>query len=288
MLKKLYSKTRRRLELDGYDLDLSYITPRIIAMSFPDAGLNTLIRNDINEVERYLNEHHGRCYRMYNLTRDSYDRGARFNGHCVQIPLDDHTAPDLFTLLHTVEDMKQYLDGDVKNVVVIHCKAGKGRTGLFTCALLLKLGICDTAEAAIHRFAHARSTDGTATVENPSQVRYVEYVAYVLGHRLESQYTLRYLDDQGPKYAVRYVSVAPGSMSGYAVELFLDFHTGISGVETKRRQQHIQTLYEPESHVHVPPPHEPFGFDVMLVLRRGLTKIRAQFNMRLLSLFPGV
>ena len=185
MLKKLYSKTRRRLEVDGYDLDLSYITPRIIAMSFPDTGLNRLIRNDISEVEQYLDEHHGGCYRVYNLTRDCYDKKTRFHGHYVQVPLDDHTAPDLFTLLQTIEDMKSYLDGDASNVVVIHCKAGKGRTGLFACGLLLKLGICSTAAAAIHKFAHMRSTDGTATVENPSQVRYVEYMAYVLGHQLD-------------------------------------------------------------------------------------------------------
>ena len=64
--------------------------------------------------------------------------------------------------------MKSYLDGDARNVVVIHCQAGNGRTGLFACVLLLKLGICSTAEAAIRKFAIMRSTDGTATVENPS------------------------------------------------------------------------------------------------------------------------
>lgn len=99
MLKKLYSKTRRRLETDGYNLDLTYITPCIIAMSYPTAGLDRIIRNDISEVEQFLNERHGGYYRVYNLTRDNYDRENRFNSNCVQVPLDDHTAPDLFTLL---------------------------------------------------------------------------------------------------------------------------------------------------------------------------------------------
>ena len=68
----------------------------------------------------------------------------------------------------------------------------------------------------------------------------------------------------------------------------LDFHTSIDGIAIKSRQQHIQTMYEPDSHAYIPTYHEPFGFDVVLVLKRGMTKIRAQFNMQMLSLFSGV
>lgn len=34
-LQKMVSKSRYRYEEDGFDLDLTYITPRLIAMSYP-------------------------------------------------------------------------------------------------------------------------------------------------------------------------------------------------------------------------------------------------------------
>lgn len=42
---------KRRYQKDGYDLDLCYITNRIIAMSFPSSGIDGLFRNRI-EVNR--------------------------------------------------------------------------------------------------------------------------------------------------------------------------------------------------------------------------------------------
>ena len=46
----MVSGKKQRFRENGYNLDLTYVTPRIIAMSFPASGLETAYRNDIEEV----------------------------------------------------------------------------------------------------------------------------------------------------------------------------------------------------------------------------------------------
>lgn len=48
----------------GFDLDLSYITPQIIAMSVPATGAMGTYRNPIDQVARALNERHESSYKV--------------------------------------------------------------------------------------------------------------------------------------------------------------------------------------------------------------------------------
>lgn len=49
-LRKIVSGPKKRFEEDGYNLDLTYICPRLIAMSYPASGIETLYRNSIDNV----------------------------------------------------------------------------------------------------------------------------------------------------------------------------------------------------------------------------------------------
>ena len=39
-------------------MDLSYVTDRIIAMGFPSEGKETLYRNPMSEVVKFMNKYH--------------------------------------------------------------------------------------------------------------------------------------------------------------------------------------------------------------------------------------
>ena len=49
-LRQLVSGNRRRLKAEDYNLDLTYITSRIIAMSYPSSGVESWYRNPIEKV----------------------------------------------------------------------------------------------------------------------------------------------------------------------------------------------------------------------------------------------
>lgn len=71
-------------------------------------------------------------------------------------------------------DAQQYLDKDTANTAVVHCKAGKGRTGICVAALLLSLGRSHTWSAALAQFAISRTANGVG-VTIASQRRWVQY-----------------------------------------------------------------------------------------------------------------
>ena len=65
--RQLISQNKRRYQQDGYDLDLTYVTNRVIATSFPSSGLWAHYRNPIQKVAAFLDHKHKDRYRLYNL-----------------------------------------------------------------------------------------------------------------------------------------------------------------------------------------------------------------------------
>jgi phosphatidylinositol-3,4,5-trisphosphate 3-phosphatase/dual-specificity protein phosphatase PTEN len=49
---------KNRYKEGGYNLDLTYITPRIIAMAFPASGFEKLFRNSADVVSELLAKKH--------------------------------------------------------------------------------------------------------------------------------------------------------------------------------------------------------------------------------------
>ncbi len=71
-------------------------------------------------------------------------------------------------------DAASFLAQDPEHVVALHCKAGKGRTGLMVCCLLLHLGVCTSPADAMQFYATRRTFNGKG-LTIPSQKRYVCY-----------------------------------------------------------------------------------------------------------------
>ncbi len=57
-MKRLVSKKKRRFQNEFFDLDLSYITRRVIAMGYPSTGCESLYRNSLGDVLHFLRSNH--------------------------------------------------------------------------------------------------------------------------------------------------------------------------------------------------------------------------------------
>ncbi|KZT61705.1 hypothetical protein CALCODRAFT_490953 [Calocera cornea HHB12733] len=110
-------------------------------MGYPATGVAAMYRNDRREAKKFIEHRHGDKYWVFNfcpLTENAYDP-AFFNGHVSRYPFPDHHAPPLALLALAVREMHAWLSADPERVIVVHCKAGKGRSGTLACAYLLTL-----------------------------------------------------------------------------------------------------------------------------------------------------
>jgi len=64
-VRTVVSKQRRRLFVEGYDLDMSYITDRILAMSFPAERMRAVYRNPLWQVRSVLEMRHQGHYKVW-------------------------------------------------------------------------------------------------------------------------------------------------------------------------------------------------------------------------------
>ena len=172
-LRKLISKNKTRFIDRKYNLDLSYITPRIIVMTFPGDGFYGLIRNNIDDVSNFLKERHGKNYLVINLSGKKYDN-SKFNNNVIEHKFDDHHAPSLDSLFEICKEIHNYLSKDISNVVVVNCRGGKGRAGTVVCCYLLYTGRFKNLDEAFNYYSIKRFYKGEGLTQ-PSQRRYVEY-----------------------------------------------------------------------------------------------------------------
>ena len=178
--KTVISSAKAHINTPKPSLDLSYITPRVIAMAYPSDNLfQKLYRNDIKEVSAFLNACHNSNYLIFNLSGSPYNE-TYFNGRVLTYQIEDHNPPTLQQLFAICQQSKAFLAENDSNVVVYHCLCGKGRTGTVICCLLLYCGVCDSAQKAMDYFALKRFGTKHRGVNNLGQVRYVHYFDLIM------------------------------------------------------------------------------------------------------------
>jgi phosphatidylinositol-3,4,5-trisphosphate 3-phosphatase/dual-specificity protein phosphatase PTEN len=186
-LRTLVTGDKARYTEDGYDLNLTYIEERLIAMGMPaENTLHKMTRNPAAEVSQFLETKHAGKYRIYNLCIEQYacysSGDERFSsGSVLHYPCVDHNPGRLSMMHHFALSVHAWLQADPENVAAVHCKAGKGRTGTFICAALMVMhGM--SAEAALEMFESQRTAEAAKEEGKVEGVRAASQLQYVLAY----------------------------------------------------------------------------------------------------------
>ncbi|XP_071379587.1 phosphatidylinositol 3,4,5-trisphosphate 3-phosphatase TPTE2-like, partial [Centroberyx affinis] len=171
--RRMVSENKRRYQKDGFDLDLTYVTDRVIAMSFPSSGKQSFYRNPIKEVARFLDTKHEGHYKVFNLCSEKGYDPKFFHYRVERVFIDDHNVPSLEDMLKYTANVRDWMSADPKNIIAIHCKGGKGRTGTLVCTWLIDSNQFESAQDSLEYFGERRTDKSRSSkfqgVETPSQ-----------------------------------------------------------------------------------------------------------------------
>lgn len=170
-IRNLVSGSRHRYVDSEFNLDLTYITPNIIAMSTPSTSTTSaLYRNPLDQISKFFNSKHKNHYMIFNLSEFTYDKSL-LNHNVQDIGFPDHFPPTLTQMFTILRSMDSWMSFDDRNLVAVHCKAGKSRTGLIICTYLLWKGEFSSVGKAVKYFLWKRGEG----IGSPSQILYLKY-----------------------------------------------------------------------------------------------------------------
>ena len=120
---------------------MSYISKRVLAMGFPSTGLEGLFgRNSLKDVTKFFKEEHHDQVKVYNLCIEKdriYPTETFKNLSVAFFPSKDHNPCPIKLILEFCIDICLFLIKNPRGVAAVHCKAGKGRTGVMICSYLI-------------------------------------------------------------------------------------------------------------------------------------------------------
>ncbi|XP_040264145.1 putative tyrosine-protein phosphatase auxilin isoform X1 [Bufo bufo] len=153
------------------ELDISYITSRIIVMSFPAEGVELGFRNHIEDVRSFLDSRHLDHYTVFNLSPRSY-RSAKFHNRVSECSWPVRQAPSLHNLFAVCKNMHNWLQQNPKNVCVIHCMDGRAASAVLVSAMFCFCHLFTNPVSAIQLLNVKRPGIGLW----PSHRRYIGHI----------------------------------------------------------------------------------------------------------------
>ncbi|XP_076328967.1 tensin-3-like isoform X5 [Tachypleus tridentatus] len=163
-------------KLPRFIMDITYITERIIVLTFPESGTDATYRSNLKEAACMLQTKHGDKYVVEDC---GWPSGL---------------APELDKLYNICDVLDKWLRSDAQHIIVLHSKGDTGRVGIVIAAYMHHSNKYASSEQALDRFAMKRLYDYKFSERmHPSQKRYVQYFSGLLTSMIRTNKDVVYL-----------------------------------------------------------------------------------------------
>lgn len=190
------------------DAEVVYITDRIITMSHPTTPSKIIpaitAERKLAAIGHLLDRRHDGRYLCWNLSEVDYDISI-LNHQVLTFSFPGSPSPPLGLLLKLLLSLENWMKADERNVAVVHCLTGKGRTStILACFLswIREAGFGDVNEALTYIAKCKQVKPDALTI--PSQRRYATYFHNMLDGVRPSQTPLmlkRIIMSEAPRFA---------------------------------------------------------------------------------------
>ncbi|KAM4629871.1 tensin 3-2 [Polymixia lowei] len=171
---------------ERHNIDLTYITERIITVVFPQACAEQIYLQNLRDITLMLQSKHGHNYLLVNLSERN-DSLTQMNHKILDTGWVDFLAPNLDQICSVCTTMENWLQTHPKHVLVLHCRGGKGRIGVMVASYIHFTNISASAGLSLDHYAMRRFyNDKVSALMTPSQKRYV----WMLGSLLKGEMTM--------------------------------------------------------------------------------------------------
>ncbi|XP_072293953.1 auxilin isoform X3 [Eucyclogobius newberryi] len=160
------------------ELDIAYITSRIIVMTYPAESVQIGHQNHVEDIRSFLDSRHADHYTVFNLSQRNY-RGAKFSNRVSECNWPSRQAPGLHNLFAVCKNMHNWLKQNPKNVCVITCSDGRALSGVLVCAMFCFCHLFHNPIPAMQLLSAKRPGSGLW----PSHRRYIGYVCSMVSEK---------------------------------------------------------------------------------------------------------
>ncbi|KAG7513725.1 tensin-3-like isoform X1 [Solea senegalensis] len=161
-------------------IDLTYITERIITLFCPRECPEETYRPNLQDIIHMLQSKHGHNYMLINLSQRN-EILTHMNHKVLDTGWMDVLSPSLDQIFSVCTTMENWLQTNLKHVLVLHCRGGKGRLGVLVAAYIHYSNMSASADLSLDHFAMRRFyNDKLSALMTPSQKRYVWMVGSML------------------------------------------------------------------------------------------------------------
>ncbi|XP_065572360.1 cyclin-G-associated kinase-like isoform X2 [Artemia franciscana] len=158
------------------ELDITYLTSRLIVMSYPADGIESAYRNPSEDVRAFLETRHGNQYLVINVSGRPYTHPKFGSAPVIENSWNCRKTPTITALYSLAKAAFDHLNKNERNVCAVHCMDGKANSAVIITALVLYCHLISSIDDALQFFAVKRTPPGLCA----SQIRYLHYFTDIL------------------------------------------------------------------------------------------------------------